>query len=815
MHNHKLSLHLYRPILYMTLIGSFSAIAAEQSAMATDKETVDSSLAIETILVTATKRKISLNDTSLAISAYNSKMMDDLGISTGADYLNLTPSLSYNSNPARIFIRGVGLQDNQPGVDSGVALYVDGIYSNNALDINRSSFDTQRIEIVRGPQGTLFGRNATGGAVSIVTKRPTEKTESTFRMGLGSFNTQKFNFATSGSLSDEMRYRASIGTESRDGYINNLGGPDLDSMDAENWNVGIEYDFSDNIQLFTRAYGSRANHISAGDLGYQLSPYYSQANITALGGSPAGVVVGTGEGDPNISFLYANLQDGYTTINPSVNDPRTVDLNSVPIRDTETLGFLVDLTWDIGATTLRYIGGYEDAEVDVEGEDLDRTSRLFDIDTDGKTGGQLEISLLDTGERTSHELQLLSNNDGPLNWVLGAYYYKEDRQLAYWQRDVASANLDSYGDNSNPSAETLGIINFKPRTLYYQYGDLDAESYAFFADLAYNINDQWSLKGGLRYSYDEKVGQEEQFIATDSGNRFNGAFGPGGHVFANNDLRTLTDNWEDVSGRLVLEYTPDEDTLMYANISTGYKPGGMLLGGFIEAAGIDPIFDKETLINYELGYKVSIDDRWQINTAAFFSDYNDMQVKTTVLNPVTLSNIDAAFNAEKSEIYGLEIESTYLVSENLRVMASYSYNHSEFVKTDNYVNTYFGRADDGPVSIEGNSLLQTPENKLSLRADYTLYSSIGDLRFAGQFAFVDEQEFRIFNESQVRTDSYENIDLFLTWTQPENQSFWVQFYLKNAGDNDSVTTKSAERKHIVQGAANTPRSFGVTVNYGF
>ncbi len=208
-----------------------------------------------------------------------------------------------------------------------------------------------------------------------------------------------------------MRYRASVGTESRDGYINNLGGPDLDSMDADNWNLGIEYDFSDNIQLFTRAYGYSANHISAGDLGYQLSPYYSQANITALSGSPAGVVVGAGEGDPNISALYANLQDGYTTINPSVNDPRTVDLNSVPIRDTETLGFVVDLTWDIGATTLRYIGGYEDAEVDVEGEDLDRTSRLFDIDTDGKTGGQLEISLLDKGERTSHELQLLSNTD--------------------------------------------------------------------------------------------------------------------------------------------------------------------------------------------------------------------------------------------------------------------------------------------------------------------------------------------------------------------------------------------------------------------
>jgi iron complex outermembrane receptor protein len=168
----KLTSKLSKTLSCLSAIVFASTVAADVDPKAPDKTVEESSLKWEVIQVTATKRVTNLNDTSLAISAYDSKMMDDLGISTGADYLNLTPSLSYNSNPARIYIRGVGLQDNQPGVDSGVALYVDGIYSNNALDINRSSFDTQRIEIVRGPQGTLFGRNATGGAVSIVTKRP-------------------------------------------------------------------------------------------------------------------------------------------------------------------------------------------------------------------------------------------------------------------------------------------------------------------------------------------------------------------------------------------------------------------------------------------------------------------------------------------------------------------------------------------------------------------------------------------------------------------------------------------------------------------
>jgi iron complex outermembrane receptor protein len=283
-----------------------------------------------------------------------------------------------------------------------------------------------------------------------------------------------------------------------------------------------------------------------------------------------------------------------------------------------------------------------------------------------------------------HELQLISATDGALQWVAGPYYYHQNVEQPY----AISGHEADYLENTLPENDLFNPAAIRPNRnpaapeQYWQNGDLDVDSYAVYADGNYSFNEQWTLTLGIRYSYGETEGNEAQY----------GVAGPyaarGADVlpalwsalgFAANCCgllitdpevanRKLDDDWDNVSGRAVIDYLYSDGQMVYASISSGYKAGGFRLGSLQE----NPNFDPEELISYEIGYNGAYPDGLRVNAAVYFYDYKDMLVLVDALNDVNLP-VPEIVNADKAEVKGFEVEATWLATEcaSLRTTKSY------------------------------------------------------------------------------------------------------------------------------------------------
>lgn len=253
---------------------------------------------------------------------------------------------------------------------------------------------------------------------------------------------------------------------------------------------------------------------------------------------------------------------------------------------------------------------------------------------------------------------------------------------------------------------------------YYQTAKQDSESMAIYADANYTFNESWKLTAGLRYSYDEKKGEESLFMATDPTSESEGS--PegdccGGLIFdPDENRRKPDDDWDNVSGRAVLDYTINDRQMLYASLTSGYKAGGLRLGGIDP----NPSVDEETVWSYEVGYKGSFNDVLQINAAAFFYDYKDLQVMVSRLVEgsanVTLPQMTSV---DEAEVKGIEVETLWLPTDSLSLMANYSYVDGEYTDFCCYPND---KGDRTLQDLSGNPMIQTPENKIFMSASYSL-----------------------------------------------------------------------------------------------
>ncbi len=224
---------------------------------------------LEEVIVTAQKREESLQDTAIAITAIDASMMDEMNIRSSADYEAIVPSLSVRDNPSRLFIRGVGRVTNSLGTEPGVAVYLDQAYTENFTVLSRAtSLTTERIEVLRGPQGTLFGRNATGGALNVTSLKPSDEFEHHVRATAGDYGQFDMGASSSGPITEDLRYRVYGYQQTRDGYIDNNGGDDV--WDKDRWGLGaqLSWDISDTVNLWVSyATDIRDNERELGILG--------------------------------------------------------------------------------------------------------------------------------------------------------------------------------------------------------------------------------------------------------------------------------------------------------------------------------------------------------------------------------------------------------------------------------------------------------------------------------------------------------------------------------------------------------------------
>ena len=835
---------------------SIAAMTAATGAAAQEAFT------IEELVVTAEKREQSLQDVPVAVSAYTSERRDVLGLTAVEDFARFTPSLSYTNND-RLSIRGFGRLTNAIGTDPSVALYSDGIFTNSMFDASTPPIFIERTEILRGPQGTLYGRNSIGGTMNIVAKRPRDEFSAEVRGMLGNYGAWRTDALVTGPINDNFRVLLGGSMDRRhEGYIENIGpAGDTAAMERYTIEAQLEADLGEDIT-------ARLRYTK-----FDWDDSYGVGNTLVTNISPQDTTSLTGAGT---SALYYNTAFGYTGVNPAISDPYKLNTNFTALgRLSNHHRLHFDVSWDLGWATLKYLGGIQMYVYDTGG-DSDGTPRtaaqnisLPDLDGPGPLTAFTATGVA-TDARTfyqekqkwwSNEINLSSNSDGPFQWIVGLYHYGQKYDNFQGIRVVGDPAV------FQPISLAGGLAAPNPRGAFlYVDGHLDTQSYAAFGQFDWEFAENFTLTGGLRYTLDEKEGYDSaRYVGrTPAPALLTALVGQGvplslaqsfaidlttfqacGGVTiascaanpATADLyaapngglrRDLEEDYDAWTGTLGVKWEPDPDTNLYARYSRGYKSGGWLGAGGLTP---NPYADPEYVDSYELGAKKTFGGRLQLNTAAFYSDYKGMQTPLTVaLGSITASrfeNLDA-------EVWGIELEALWSPIDNLQLLMNYGYLNTEikngccFVDSGDPLAIASGARPVGPPlangsqpqSLVGNPLPMSAENKFTVGGTYTWQFSPGDLTASATYSFTDDQQSLVFNNPLYTAPSNEIVDFRLLWKEAQDR-YTIIAFVKNAFDevayqrsiaNPSTPTAVGTRREVILGI---PRTYGVEVQYRF
>lgn len=685
---------------------------------------------IEEIYVTARKRSEGLQDTPISISAFSSDSIEARNITNVSQIGDITPNLTINTSAsfsgspssAAIFLRGIGQVDFTLNTDPGVGLYVDGVYISRSIGGLIDLVDVERIEVLRGPQGTLFGRNTIGGAISVTSKAPTDEFSSRVKATLGSDSRADLLAEINAPVSDKLLTRFSILSRNRDGYVDRLQGGDAlgddNSISARGTVVFLPTDDL-SIQLaldYTREREESAPFVLEELNSGAAFPGFHNA-VIAPSLDPA-----TAMGacfDP--TFVNAACFNEASVL---TNDPYKTNGTEESVSDVDVFGSSLTLekTWD--NITLKSITAYREVESfsqrdgDHSPVRVNATSDEFDY------------------EQTSQELQLLGASlDDKLNWIIGAYYLTEE------------------GDNIN-------IVRFAPITLF-SGGNVENESYAFFAQGTYDFTDQLSLTLGTRYTDDSREFTPNQFVIDAPG--FPNVPPVGTPLLPSVTGTTGTD---EITSMVNLSYDWTDSIMTYVTFSEGFKSGGFTQRVFPPLAAI-PSFDPEYVEQYELGWKTAwMEQRVQINGALFFTDYTDLQVNVQQgIAPTTQ-------NAAEAEIQGGELEVIVIPADGFLLNASAGYTDADYQQLDASV-----------IGVTTSSSLPgasewTGSVSLAYTHDFQSGSSL-----TTRFDWAYRSEFYFDATNEVGQDDYDSLNVSLNW-ESSNGEWRASLFGTNLTDEE-------------------------------
>jgi iron complex outermembrane receptor protein len=635
--------------------------------------------AIEEIVVTAQKREQGINDVGITVNAFTGQQLKDFGFTTAEDMAMLTPGLTVNETAATgvplYTIRGVGYQDYSTAASSTVGLYFDEVAIPYTVMSRGLMFDVERVEVLKGPQGDLYGRNTTAGQINFVSKKPTDDFEAGVNAGVGSYSTFSLEGFVSGGLSDGVRARVAVRTvQSGEGWQKSATRNDeLGELDTMAIRGMLEFDIGEDATLLLNVHyvddqsENRANTAYNGTLVglSEFSNPYQPLNEYLLPGG-----ANLGETPPWYSTGNNEVAD-WTNSYTSVQTGRTFDLR--PQRDNQLAGASATLNWDFGDVTLTSITAF------------DQFDRIESNDWDG--GFFNDSSNINTTDLSvfSQELRLTGGDDD-LNWIAGAYYSTDevDEYYHYFMSDSV------FGNGSIP----WGVPLFAPTpileldTKYLQ----ETDSIAAFGHVEWRFTDDWRLTLGARYTSEEREWSGCTFIADDGSlagflnAQFGSTLGVGDcgtidddpnsptYIFAliggpdiNDAFHVFTDTiktnrW---MGKVTLDYAVNDDVLVYGTISNGFKSGGFNGANSNTTLQLQPIRE-EVLTAYEAGIKATLaDGTMQLNAAAFFYDYEDKQEQDAAV--AFVGNISGLTNVPKSEITGAELDMEWAPAEGWNV----------------------------------------------------------------------------------------------------------------------------------------------------
>ena len=961
MHN---SLRLRRTLAVSASAFAIMAIAAP--AFAQD-EPASGGNTVGELIITAQKREEAIQDVPIAVSAFNQESLEKAKIDGGPNLVLAIPNVNFskgNFTGYNFQIRGVGSKLVAGSGDAGTGIHLNNapLTANNLFE--SEFFDLERVEVLRGPQGTLYGRNATGGVVNVISSKPTDSFEALIKAEYGNYNTVKLRGMINVPLGDMIAIRAAAAMTKRDGYGDNLTtGNDVDDRDLWNTRITASFEPSDAFRTFVLW-----DHFEEDDrrsrIGKQLcvkDPGPTSIGAQNFSGVPpiAEIQKGlfsqgckaTSVNDPNIlgtpdtratlggifgALVGLTQGDAFTNaggvFQMQNKDIRNIQSSFDPVYQAKTDIIQFNAEWDItDELTVTALTSYSKNDLYTR-QDYNRIvpNETFNTSpnpvnafgsaiaasviagqqnsTCGTTVGPCAVAVaanpavqaaaagaypaiysslfpggvvndpqigalnrfatadISGGESKnfSQELRLQSNFDGPLNFNIGGIYldYKSDGDYYVMGNTLtAYSQLQNYLNTGTPNcaATNPACIYIDPNSdpnrsghnYYNNTGAYHLKSRAAFGEVYWQITDALKVTGGLRYTHDRKLVENRPVVLVS----------PGSGIPLSATTPILQADFEEFTGRLVVDYKLTDNNLIYGGYSRGYKGGGVNPACSTGVGCPPPTFAPEFVDAWEFGSKNTFDDgRLVANVTGFHYDYIGYQVSKIVNRTSVNENIDA-------KIYGLELETIWAPIDNLRLNANVGYLHTAIgnsesvdtfdrtqgdpnlvvVKAQNASNCVvtraqaqaaiansnatnnpfaifglcagaFGAASDGvAVQLKDNELPNSPHFTISLGAQYTMNWGDWDATLRGDYYRQTTSYSRIYNSKADKLDAWDNLNATFTVAN-EGWGLKFELYAKNLTDEEVLTDTylTDDSSGLFRnGFYGEPRTYGISITKTF
>lgn len=755
-------------------------VFAAAPAMAQDAKTTttvpaadESANSAGDIVVTAQRRSERLLDVPVAVTALSGDALQRLGAQNVSKVELATPGFTWGSQGSDSFpaIRGVRTSLVSAQTDPVIGFYLDGVYQSRTQQQSIPLFDIARVEVLRGPQGTLYGRNTFGGNISVVTSDPTDEFAAGVNLDRGNFDSARIDGFVNIPVSDTLQVRVAGVFQRHDGYVKSTTpGIVLNDLNENAQRVSLKWKPDDRLEVTIHAGTWRRDDAGAGSYGYKTAGTLinTSTGYQSINGSGVAVNPSVPNGSPNLA--------GRDVGTPVTGGAWTNDWDYQPFEHVAEDYVSGKIAYDLGFATVSSITGYTHFTAH-RSADNDQSSKVFEAY--GYGSGIQEPKT--RSKAFSQEVQLASNSRTPLEWIVGAYYLKDDIFETYQQKVTA------------PGATTNG---------FRADSDIGVEALAFYGQASYAIvPDKLKLIGGIRYSHEKK-----SFVFSDFADA-----PPNTYDFTTPYVVTSgSPSFNSWTWRAGLQYTVDRNTMIYATASTGFASGG------VNDSGGNPLIPQsyapQKVDAYEAGFKSRIlGGLGQFEASVFYNKFSNLQIN--IYTPL----VSYFGSAGKARSYGAEMALRLNPVQALHIDATAAMMNAEYTS---YIsgNNFYGLSDGtDPVSLnlKGNRIPQSPKLKTTLAVSYDI-----DLGTAGMLSpmgsWLHSSSYYTTDRNTVldRQGSYDKFDASLRWSSPDDRTY-VEAYGDNLSNQAVLLSGVIGRRQRIQVSYAAPRTYGIRVGTKF
>ncbi|MFA7587221.1 MAG: TonB-dependent receptor [Novosphingobium sp.] len=716
------------------------------------------------IVVTAQKRAESLQKVPISIAAISGEQLEQRQIRAAEDLVSSVPGLQVNGALGEglpIFsLRGISMLDFSLVQNGPIAVYYDEVYKGNFAIMGLGMFDLERVEVLKGPQGTLYGKNTTGGAVNLITRKPKFETGGQVSFGYGNHDKVTADGAAEVALSDTLGARIAYTFERGDGWIDNRypGAPDANSTRQYGLRGSLRYNPSDVLDVTIRATTTLQNPQNYGILA---------------------IPVGNGIGGEILPAF------GLDTSNREGLGRREIDTPHISRRRLRTYALAANADIKLSdSLTLTSITSW------------DKGSIYYSEDADGTDIFTSQATYYGKTRQITQDLRLTSDFGGPFNFIVGGYFSNENirsyNDMSYF------TDLDVNGDGNVNGQDCIDGGGFLACNVYNRFKQ-KKNSYALYSDASYELADRLTLRGGLRYTHDR--GKLRDFVAQlrapDRTPLINTVPGSATDLFATTSRDYSNDN---VSGKIGIDFKPTDRVLLYASYSRGYRGAAFNAQALFSPVELT-VTKPEKIQAAELGFKTELLDRMvRLNGAVYWYGYKDQQVFD--IDPLT--SVQRLLNLPKSRLFGAELDLQVRPTHNLTLSTGLA-----------VVDTKVQKGMVQGVDVRGNKLVSAPSFTLTSSIDWSVPFGGWAADSHVDVAYASKQYYDILNRETTVEGDYAIVNGRVRF-HPENDRYGVAFWMKNITNTYYRTNKiDASALGFIYTHVNAPRSYGVTFDAKF